>query len=103
MAQPEFQPVLATGGHKDCSDFAEVKVWLLHLGCSVTITVFVKRPQVPGTETVFVSQSSAAHSSAAEQSSPSSAYLCVLFCVKKRYPNTINALLSILGINHERT
>ncbi len=34
--------------------------------------------------------------------SSSLTYLQVLFSFLKRYPNTINALLSILGISYER-
>ncbi len=97
--------------------------WQLHLGCLTTFIASVKsktEEQIPCREAVFVPQSSAA----AEQSSPASAgvdlddpsqmkvgvfsssladlQVLFCFCFFDRYPNTINALLSILGIYLER-
>ncbi len=93
--------------------------WQLLLGCLATTIASVKS-KATRAEVNIVPQGSAAHNNAAEQkpasggadlddpsqmkvgvSSSSSAYLQVLVPFLKRYPNTINALLSVLGIYHE--
>ncbi len=76
-----------------------------------------EQPRVPFTDAIFVPESSAVHSSAAGQSSPASAgavldesgCFLLLFLISlgvvaflKRNPNTITALLFIVGIYHKR-
>ncbi len=124
-----FLPISATGSQNNCTDFAAVSHGGSCILAAYPLSLSLSKVKVESVceyhlqKQIYVPQSSSKQLRATQQSrarlhqsgaalddpspmkmavfSSSMAYLQVLFCFFfKRYP--INALLSILGINHER-